>query len=144
LETTILPGDIHLPRAIDLRRRQRARAQVARDPMESDPGDHRLLRPALTAVGRAEGRDRPFEALEGHDHSAVRLHERLSADPMRIAGRRNGTRPSEPAVARGAHVFEIVFGEVVELRVAVAVEGARRAVVTDGPVLVQVHLLAQW
>ena len=142
LEAAVLPGDVGVPRGVDLGARQRARPQVAGDRVEADLRDRGLLRPARAAVGGAERGDR---ALAGS--RTARRRCRRAARPVDrrapwLARRRDRHAPGPAAVARRAHVLEVALAEVVELRVAVAVERAGRVVVADGPVLVEVDLLA--
>src|SRR5207244_9617572 len=60
----------------------------------------------------------------------------LAADHAGVVGR--GRRPRHTTVGGRAHLEAIARPVVVPLRVAVPVEGARRRVVADDPVLVEV------
>src|SRR5205823_2697088 len=133
-EAAVLPGDIDVAAAVDLRARQRARPQIAGHTVEADGRDRHGLRPRGAAVVREERGDLPVQALEGHDDRAVRLDERLAAEPLVAAGGLDRRAPGLPAVGGRAHQLAVAVAEVVELRVAVSAEGDAR-VVADGPVL---------
>src|SRR5205823_2708989 len=80
LEAAVLPGHVYVAGGVDLGARQRARPQPAGVRMEANPRDRDLPGPGRPAVRGSEGGDRAPQALERHDHGAVGLHDRLTAE----------------------------------------------------------------
>ena len=95
--------------------------------------------PTGPSIGRPEGHQQErseAKAIERHDHSAVRLNERLAADAVHTVLGRQGIAPREPAICRRAHLLQVTTGVVVELRVTVTVKRAAGSVIAHSPVLV--------
>ncbi len=137
-ETTVGPDYVDLPCAIDLRRRQRAAAQVAVFRVKVDVGNCYGATPAFTAVRRREGNDTSIavQSLDRHNHRAVGLNQRLAADAESLISRGFRSTPRKSAVGRRAHEDFVVRVGLVPLGVAVSVIGAGSCVVAGNPVLV--------
>src|SRR5437763_13761725 len=76
------------------------------------------------------------ESNDRHNHSAAGLNEWLSADAKIMVGRSLCRAPRFPTIMRGAHLDLVARGSVVELGIAVPVEGAAGCIVAGGPILV--------
>ena len=134
-EPAVLPGDVDPAVPGDLRRREREGPHVAGDIVLAYAGDERAPTPGSASVGRADRVLRSAVCGERNDDVAVRLHDRLAAEPggtARIADR----PPGDPAVGRRDHLHGVALAVVVELDVAVAVVRARGPRVAGDPGLV--------
>ena len=134
-ELAVLPDDVHPAGPVDFGRGQRMDAHAAVDEMLRLARNEDTRLPADAAVRRPERLDRAVVRRIRHNDGAVRLDDRLAAEP----GRRRrglGRAPRQAAVGRGGHHHLVPGTVVVPLRVAVAVVGARRPRVTGDPRLV--------
>ena len=102
--------------------------------MAVDAGNGFALAPARAAIRGTEYVD--AAALERHNHSAVRLHYGLAANPT-CMGRGGQTRtPGLPAVAGNAHQNIAAAVSLIPFGVAIAVVETGWCVVAHTPVLV--------
>src|SRR6266700_395361 len=93
--------------------------------------------PGLTTIRRPEREDRRLKTVVyGDDDRTIGLHERLSGDDAGMVGSRLCCTPLQSTVGGGAHLDTVEFAKVVELGVAVTIEGAAGRIIADRPVFV--------
>ena len=138
-EPAILPGDVDRAVTVDLRGRQRARAEAPCDGVDRDRGATfetccHVAPPSSTAKAEML----PSRLSKG---TTTRPLGCTTGCPPRPFGRPAGTIGIDHVRPPSVDVLielQVARAEVVELRVAVAVERARGRVVADGPVLVEI------
>src|SRR2546430_11243842 len=119
-EPAVGPSDVHLPAPVNLRRGQAGAVTHVGGAVGDDRGDREGTRVAHATVRRDEG----LQTIggDGHDHGAIRLHDRLTPHDRGAWNRRGG--PGCPAVGGPAHLQRVALEEGVPLDGAVAVEEA--------------------
>ncbi len=105
--------------------------------MVTDGGHRDRAVPARPTIGGGKGQQRAFAGiLDGNNHRAIGLNQRLAADHRGIIGRRLPGAPGQSPIGGSTHLDEIAIAVVVPLGITMAVEGAGRGIIADRPVFI--------